>query len=281
MEPCKVVEETYGLELWGSPPRTQIEVSTLPRSATQEPVIHDKAVGHVYGSDNSALPSLGSDLERYGQWSSVTSTLYNKLYQISRFDPSVVEYSATAFANLRYSFSTSPFWNSQFSVASRDVTISPQNYKPAVNAIEDFSRTVEIAPDIEQLIIKNVRKIAQLASKPNALSQKQSMFYNATIAATAGNLHVMLLYAVVSMEMDQQKGRYRVIIQNIKMGLGHGVLDFDFCKRHASNILTYGSQSVEAWQDQAAANSQPENTSEGWPPSGLTPLLGAPDSPFR
>jgi hypothetical protein len=259
----KILEEVYGLILWDSPPRTQIEVGPSIASA-----IHDKAVGHVYGSDTSELPSLGSDLENYGHWSSVASTLYNKLYQISQFDPSVVGYSATSFANLRRSFSTSPFWNSQFSVTSRDVAISRRNYQPVVEAIDDFSHRIEIAPDIEHLIVKNVKKIAQLASKPsepNGLSQKQSMFHNATIAITTGNLHIMLLYTAVSMEMDQQKGRYRVITQNIKIVLGHGVLDFDFCKRHASSILGYDKQSVEAWEDTAAANHESENTSEGWP----------------
>jgi hypothetical protein len=259
-----MLEEKYGLALWDSPPRTQVDPRTQVEVAVLAPsAIHDKAVGHVYGSDTSALPSLGSDLESYGHWSSVASTLYNKLYQISNFDPSVVEYSATSFANLRHSFSTSPFWNSQFGVASQDVAIRDQNYRPVVQAINDFCQSIEIAPDIGQLIVENVKQIAQLASKPNELPQKQSMFQNATIAITAETLYVMFSYAVVPMEMDQQKGRYWVNNQNIQMVFGHGVLDFDFCKRHASNILSYDSQSVEAWKGMAAANNEP--TCEGWP----------------
>ena len=259
-----MVEEKHGLALWDSPPRTQVDPRTQVEVAVSAPsAIHDKAVGHVYGSDTSALRTLGSDLESYGHWSSVASTLYNKLYQISNFDPSVVEYSATSFANLRYSFSTSPFWNSQFGVVSRDVAILHQNYRPAVQAINDFCQRIEVASDIGQLIVANVKQIAQLASKPTELSQKQSMFQNATIAITAGILHVIFSYAVVPMEMDQQKGRYWVNDQNIQMVFGHGILDFDFCERHASSILSYDTQSVEAWEGMAAANNEPP--CEGWP----------------
>jgi hypothetical protein len=257
----KKLEEIYELAAWASPPALRAAESSL-RSA-----IHDKAVGHVYGSDNSELPSLGSDLELYGHWASVVSTIYTKLYQISQFDPSTVEYDIDSFTALRRSFSTSPFWNTRFSVVSHDVAISPQNYLPVIETIDTFVHRIGIAQDIKHLIIKNVKQVAELASKPSEPDgplQKRSMLHNATLAVTSQNLHVMLLYAQVSMEMDQPKGRYRVIPQTIKIVLGHGALDFDFCKRHASSILEWDRRSVEEWEGEAAANHEPENTSEGW-----------------
>jgi len=264
----KIPEEIHDLASWDSPPGPQAIQSSL-RSA-----VHDKAVGHVFGNDNSELPSLESDLGSYGHWSSVVSTIYHKLYQISQFDPSTVEYSVASFSDLRRSFSTAPFWNGHFSISSTDVAINPQDYLPAVNTITASVRGIGIAQDIERLMIKNVKKIAELASKPsepNGLLQKQSMLHNATIAITSQNLHVMFSYALVSMEMDQPKGRYRAIPQDIKIVLGHGVLDFDFCKRHASRILQWERRSVDEWEDEAAANHQPENTSEGWPQVPLSP----------
>jgi len=111
--------------------------------------------------------------------------------------------------------------------------------------------------------------VAQLASKPTTrMPQKHSMFQNATLAIAGGVLHVAMMYAVVAMAMDDEKGRYVANDQSIKILAYHGVLNFDFCKRHASNILSYTRKSVDAWKDMAAANHEPENKGDGWPKDG-------------
>jgi len=228
--------------------------------------VSDKAVGHVYRDDGAALPALGSNLARYGNWASVASTIYNKMYRIAGFDPSIRDYDASSYAKLQYLFSSSPFWNVQFSSLSGEAAIQPNNFKPALNMIGGFASTVDIDLETEKLIVQNIKRIVQLASQSDDAARKQSIFYNGTIAVTMGNVHILAIHAAVTTELDRLRGKYRAVTQSLNIVLAHGVLDIDFCKRHWNNIIGYGQYSIEEWQAQAVANDQPENRSEGWPP---------------
>jgi hypothetical protein len=254
-----MLEEAYTLALWNSPARAPVELSVpAPQS------ILDKAVGHAYGSDTSALPVLGPDLEAFGNWSSVASTLYTKLYQITGFDPSSTIYSGSSFASLRYSFSTSPFWNTQFSISTADVIVRHSDYGHVATAVNNFCRKVGLAAEISEQILKNAGQIAHCAATQDGPQQKRSLLQNGTIAAWEGLLHVALIYATVSMEMRPAGRTYRVLNQQIQMVFGHGVLDFDFCKRRASSILQYDHVNLDDWKTVAAANSEPDDACGGW-----------------
>lgn len=250
----QMLEEVYSLELWDSQARIQVERA----AGTPRIDIHDKAVGHAHGDDGSSLPPLGPELQTFERWSSVASTLYNKLYQLSGYNPSSTEYSGGLFARLRNSFSTSPFWNIQFSIVAHEVAVSHSSYRPVVEAIQNFCQRVEIAPKIGEQITGNFGQILSLALKQNEMLQKQTLLQNATIAITKGVLHVAFIYTIVAMEMLPEAREYRVSDQSTQLVLGHGVLDYDFCRRHANSILAFDRVSINDWKDMAAANREPE-----------------------
>lgn len=246
-------DELYGLALW-------------------ESTTEGQAVGHAYGSDDSTLPPLETDLADYLNWPSVASTVYSKLYQIAAFDPSVSDFNEASFAKLQRSFATSPYWNGDFLVTSREVPLHDRDYRAAVEAVDALCQGAGVSRDISQLIVKNIRRIAQLASTPDGQasdldgsSRKQTLFHNATLAITSGALRVLFMSAVVPLQMDRSRDRFRVEDQDIQINLARGVLNFDFCKRHARRILGYGKVSVETWESMAAANHEPESAGEGWP----------------
>lgn len=251
-----MLEEVHSLALWDSQARTQVELAaSAPRI-----VIDDKAVGHAYGDDGSELPPLGRELQTFEHWSSVASTLYNKLYQLSEYNPSSTEYRGDLFARLRNSFSTSPFWNIQFSIVTYGVAVGDSSYRPVVEAIRNFCQRVEIAPEIGKQITGNFGQILSLALKQNEMPKERTLLQNATIAITKGVLHVAFIYAIVAMEMLPGAHEYRVSDQNTQLALGQGVLDYDFCTRHADSILAYDRVSISDWKDMAAANREPEVT---------------------
>lgn len=265
----RLVDELNDVNLWQSPPVIQIPQAAALRSladaeAQQALAFIDKAVGHRYGTDSSRLPSLGNDLEAFGQWPSVASTIYNQLIRMTGFDPSNVDFSSPAFAAFKTKFATCPFWNGlEFNILYRDATLRITDYRQAVDAIIDLL-SVGISPNIVSAIISNIKQIASLASRNVRQQQKQTIFQNGSLCVTNGKLYVFFLYNAVN--MTARGGKYSVIDQSCRIVRGYGVLDFDFCKRHASSILRYDGKSVEAWEGSAAANDQPENTSPGWPP---------------
>jgi hypothetical protein len=262
----RLLDELNDVSLWQAPPVILAPETSALRSMAAAEALTDKAVGHRYGTDRSALPPLGNDLQVFGQWPSVASTIYNKLIRMTGFDPSNVDFSSSAFSAFKTKFSSCPFWNGlEFNILYRDVTLRIRDYSQAVGAIIDLLN-VGINPDIRSSIISNIKQIAQLASKNVKQEQKQTMFQNGSLCITHSKCYVFFLYNAVSMTAKQ--GKYTVIDQNCRIVRGYGVLDFDFCKRHASSILSYDNQSVDAWEGSASANHEPENTSDGWPPGG-------------
>lgn len=182
---------------------------------------------------------------------------------MTNFDPSNVDFNSAVFSAYKTKFSTCPYWNGlEFNILYRDATLRIRDYREAVNAVIDLL-TVGISANIVQSIVDNIKQIAQLASRNVRQQQKQTIFQNGSLCITNGKLYVFFLYNAV--EMTASQGKYTVIDQSCRIVRGYGVLDFDFCKRHASSILTYDGQSVDAWEGQAAANGQPPNSSDGWP----------------
>jgi len=269
MTDALVFGEHSDINLWNTPPTLTLpDAQSLRLFANAQMraalTTSDKSVGHRYGTDMSVLPALGNDLEVFGTWPSVAATIYNKLIRMTNFDPSNVDFDAASFTAFKTKFSTCPYWNGlEFNILYRDATLRIRDYRQAVDAVIDLL-TVGINPNIVQSIINNIKQIAQLASRNVRQQQKQTMFQNGSLCITNGKLYVFFLYNAV--QMTAQQGKYTVIDQNSRIVRGYGVLDFDFCKRHASSILGYDKQSVDAWEGGAAANSQPENTSGGWPP---------------
>jgi hypothetical protein len=268
--PANQLDELNEVSAWQSAnpiqiiPSPQVLRDFVRAEADQALALRDKSVGHFYGTDQSSLPSLGPDLEVFGQWPSVAGTLWNKLLQMTGFDPSNVDYNSSVFAGFKTKFSTSPFWNGlEFNIAYRDATLRVTDYRQLVDAIIDLVE-VGISGVVRAGIISNIRKIAQLASLNVRTQRKDTLAQNSTFGITNGRLYVFFLYGTV--EMTARQGKYTVIDQAMRIVRGYGVLDFDFCKRHADSILRYDSKSVEEWEGQAAANSQPENQSGGWPP---------------
>jgi hypothetical protein len=265
---ARLLDEHNDVNLWQAPPMIVAPEAGALRSfadaqAQAELAYTDKAVGHRYGTDQSALPSLGNDLQSFGQWPSVASTIYNKLIRMTNFDPSNVDFNSAVFSAYKTKFSTCPYWNGlEFNILYRDATLRIRDYREAVNAVIDLL-TVGISANIVQSIVDNIKQIAQLASRNVRQQQKQTIFQNGSLCITNGKLYVFFLYNAV--EMTASQGKYTVIDQSCRIVRGYGVLDFDFCKRHASSILTYDGQSVDAWEGQAAANGQPPNSSDGWP----------------
>ena len=268
-EARRPVDEFYDVNLWQSPPVIQVPepraLSSFANAIAADSIaLTDKSVGHRYGTDSSALPSLGSDLQTFGQWPSVASTIYNQLIRMTNFDPSNVDFSSTAFSAFKTKFATCPFWNGlEFNILYRDVTARITDYSQAVDAVIDLL-AVGISPNIVSSIIGNIKQIAQLASRNVRTQQKQTIFQNGSLCITNGRLYVFFLYNAV--QMTARQGKYTIIDQNCRIVRAYGVLDFDFCIRHADSILRYDGQSVDAWEGGAAANSQPENQSPGWPP---------------
>jgi hypothetical protein len=268
---ARLIDELNDVTLWQSPPTLLLaqQEPTLLRSLADAQSAAaltqtDKAVGHRYGTDLSALPALGSDLQVFGQWPSVASTIYNKLIRMTGFDPSNVDFNSAAFSAFRTKFSTSPFWNGlEFNILYRDAALRIRDYRQAVDAIIDLL-SVGISTNIVRSIISNIRQIAQLASRNVRTQQKQTIFQNGSLCVTNGKLYVFFLYTNV--EMTARQGKYTVIDQTSRIVRGYGVLDFDFCIRHANSILRYDKKAVDDWEGDAEANDQPPNESEGWPP---------------
>src|SRR5690242_15752369 len=110
------LDELNELTVWNSPPVIQLPDQRLLRdiasaATARELTFKDKSVDHTYGTDQSSLPPLGADLQVFGQWPSVTSTIWNKLLQMTGFDPSNVDYDSSVFATFKTKFAAAPYWN--------------------------------------------------------------------------------------------------------------------------------------------------------------------------
>lgn len=255
------VDELHAISLWESPlhPEAFRAVEAVAEDT------EDKAVGHKYGTDGSGLAiPLGDKLKDFGKWESVTSTIYNKLIRMAKFDPSNTEYSSAQFATFRTKFSECPYWNGiEFNILTREAKLKIKSYKAAVDAIFDLL-DVGITVKVKNSILGNIKQIAQLASENVEKEQKQSLFQNGSLCVADGRLYIFFLYNFVKMKAS--KGKYSVIDQDCLIVRGYGVLDFDFCKRHADSILKYDVQNLADWENEPAGNHEKENESEGWPP---------------
>lgn len=263
------LDELNELSVWNSPlvmqhadPRMLGDIAS---AATARDVrFKDKSVDHTYGTDQSSLPPLGDHLQTFGQWPSVAGTIWNKLLQMTGFDPSNVDYNSSVFAAFKTKFSTAPYWNGiEFNIQYRDATLHAHDYRAMVNAVIDLI-SVGATANVITGVISSIRKIAQLASQQVRTDVKDTLAQNTTLCIHNGKLYVFFLYGTIT--MNARQGKYTVLDQAMRVVRGYGVLDFDFCKRHAENILRYDKKSLEEWEGMAAAHDQPENTSDGWPP---------------
>jgi hypothetical protein len=261
-----MTEEAYSLAFWNSTPRVDFDVTDDRAEGARDPTIHDKAVGHVYADDRLAgLPPLSEDLQVLGTWPTVAGTIFNKLYQNCGLDPSTPMYVENSITNLRLYFAACPYWNQQITFRSSDAVIRPDAYEAAVKSVRTFCQDIGLAPDNDQPLLGNIKRIAQFASEAGDLREKNSVLCNSSIFKFQDRLHIIIVYSVASFEADPVKGRYRAISQDLAINFGHSLLNFAFCNRHANRILGYGKKPIEEWQSEAAANSRPENTSQGWP----------------
>jgi hypothetical protein len=179
------------------------------------------------------------------------------------FDPSNVDYNSSVFAAFKTKFSTSPYWNGiEFNIQYRDATLRARSYREMVDAVFDLIR-VGTSPDVRTGIIDSIKRIAELASRNVRTQVKDTLAQNTSLSINNGKLYVFFLYGTV--EMTARQTKYTVLDQQMRVVRGYGVLDFDFCKRHAESLLRYDKKSLEDWENDGAAHNVPENTSEGWP----------------
>jgi hypothetical protein len=258
------LNEMNDVALWQTPPVITIP-DAIDASAMAAALPADKAVGHTYSTDQSGLPALGSDLQEFGQWPSVASSIWNKLIKMTGFNPGDEIFNQSAFSAFRSKFASCPFWNGlDFNITTREGRLRVRDYRAIVNAIIDLV-AVAVSPDKRAEIISGVKKVAELAAQKGSQAQKQTSCQNGVLHISGGKLYVFFLYNNLSMERRQ--GKFHVSIdQDFKVVRAYGVLDFDFCKRHASSIKAWDRRAVDDWVGDAGASDVPENTSEGWPP---------------
>jgi hypothetical protein len=269
MSEASRLDELHDLISWNTLSAIQLPERGLLREiaradAAQDLRLKDKSVDHYYGTDLSSLPSLGDDLSDFGQWPSVASTLWNKLINMTGFDPSNVDYDGSVFSAFKTKFSTSPYWNGlEFNIQYRDATLRVRDYSEMVGAVIDLVR-VGVSGDIRAGLIESIKKIAELASRNVRTQVKDTLAQNSTLTVYQGKLYVFFLYGTVSMTARQ--GKYTVIDQAMRVVRGYGVLDFDFCKRHADRIHAYEFKNLDDWDHMGAADPVPPNDNDSWPP---------------
>ncbi|MFJ7345796.1 hypothetical protein ACIQU3_36635 [Streptomyces sp. NPDC101110] len=182
---------------------------------------------------------------------------------MTSYDPSNVDYNGSVFAAFKTKFSTAPYWNGlEFNIQYRDATLRSTDYREMVGAVIDLVGAA-VAGDVRVQLIDSIKKIAQLASQDVRSQVKDTLAQNTTLSIHNGRLYVFFLYGTV--EMTARRSKYTVLDQAMRVVRGYGVLDFDFCRRHAESILRYDRKSVEDWENDGAAHKEPENTSPGWP----------------
>jgi hypothetical protein len=259
------LEEMHDVALWQAPPVIAVPDGLHASLMAAAASTTDKAVGHTYSTDQSGLPPLGNELQEFGQWPSVASSIWNKLIKMTGFNPGDEVFNQDRFSAFRSKFASCPFWNGlDFNITTREGKLRIRDYRAAVNAIIDL---VSVAVDASKRdeILSGIKKVAELASQKGSQAQKQTSFQNGLLHISRGRLYVFFLYNNVRMERRQ--GKFHVAIeQDFKVVRAYGVLDFDFCKRHASDIKAWDKRAVDDWVGDSAASHVPENTSEGWPP---------------
>lgn len=260
----RLLNEINEINLWQAPPVMHVSGLSSTEQSIQDELFIDKAVGHRWGTDRSQLIPLGSDLKVFETWPSVASTIYNKLLQMTGFDPSNVAYDSAVYAAFRNKFSTCPFWNGlEFNITYRDVKLYETNYRMAVQAVDDLINA-GTTPEVRTRILASLKQCATLADSGSSSQVKQTLFENSTICITAGRLYVFVLYGYVQLSKRTAR-KYVVLDEDLRVVRGYGVLDLDFCKRHASSILAYDGKSVDDWEHGTASDPLPENPSPGWP----------------
>ncbi|WP_306318671.1 MULTISPECIES: hypothetical protein [unclassified Streptomyces] len=192
----------------------------------------------------------------------MAATLHRRLYLTAAVDPSSAEYAGTAFARFRYLFSTSPFWDIQFKVVTHEVKVGDAKYRPFSRALHAFCESSRISPEISGAMLDRFGAMLHLALRQDGPSEKRSLLLNSTIAATEGEVHVVLAYALAELSMPRLRDVYRIPDQGIQVVFGDGVLDYEFCQRHANSIRTYEATPINDWENLASANHEEESVCE-------------------
>lgn len=262
----RLVDESNDISMWNAAPAihfADLRSLTGLAEAAATSATTEKAPAHLYGTDSSALPPLGDTFEKAGfqQWPDVVSTLYNKMYTLVGFDPSNTDFSSPVYTALKTKFSTAPFWNGLvFDIDHREATLRIRDFRQAVNAVIDLLAVLPRGSVDE--IIGRIRQAATLAARATRESVNDKIFHLNNVNVVNGKLYCSFLYGDVTMK--RTTGKYEAVDQTIKVVRAYGVLNFDFCKRHADRIVEYDLELVDSWEGKAAGNQEQENDSSGW-----------------
>jgi len=253
-------DELSDIALWETLP-----VITLDRIMAAATTHMDKAVGHTVLTDHteSQFPPLGNDLQALGQWPSVVTTLWNKVTTMTHLDVTTEDMDPATFAAFKTKWASCPFWNGlDLTFTQSKFTLNEVDYRPAVRAIIGLITSVVTGSSLPDFIL-NVRQVAEMASKRGQATEKKSTFSNGSVTTFRGGLHAWFCYCHINMERRATK--YHVSLnQEYKVVVGRGLLDFDFCKRHADRILAFEPKIIDDWVEEPAANQEPPNESDGW-----------------
>ena len=261
-----LADEANDLAMWNAPPSIFFSgAGSLRGLAMAEAVSKttEKAPAHEFGTDQSRLPELGETFEKAGfhEWPDVVSTLYNKMYKMVGFDPSNTDYSSPVYSALKTKFSTAPFWNGLvFDIDHRESEIRVRDFRDAVNSVIDLLAVLPRGSVND--IVGRIRQAATLAARVTKENQKDKIFHLNNMNVVSGRLYVSFLYGDV--EMKRTSGKYDALDQKLKVVRAYGLLNTDFCKRHAESIIAFDKVLVDDWTDAAAGNKETSNDSPGW-----------------
>ncbi|MFB2976444.1 hypothetical protein [Microseira sp. BLCC-F43] len=268
----ELLVEKKQLELWESnelrliPPKFLKYYEELLFYQQRNNVNDDKAVGHVGELSGVVVPPVGSELQRAGffNWGDVASTIYNFILRTTGFNPANVDAQTNEFRDFLNMFASCPYWNGlDFGIQYRDVNIYAQDYRDAVNAVQDMLGGFMTQTARDQLI-NSIRQVSENAARSGGREQKNSLFNNGVISGNNKGLYVFVIYSFVRMVQVQQ-GKHNVLQQELRVVAAHGLLNTDFCNRNAANIIRYDRSNIDEWERGGGANNFPPNNSPGWP----------------
>ncbi|MED7949757.1 hypothetical protein PUR61_10285 [Streptomyces sp. BE20] len=252
--------EAAEIALWATPSPSP-DVSTIPELVTLGAASNDQEVGNKAVGDGSALPDLGP-LSSFDSWETVACTIWNKVDELSGFNPKSTDFDPIAWSGFLEKLSTTPLLLG-FSSTNRTASISPLSLEKAVETVSDLIKNIMTPANFED-VVTTIKKVAHLAVQNPGKPTKDSNMQVGILSHHAGKLYLAVIRTTVEMEYKKEKKGYEPLAQTFSVYRGYGELDFEKCKRSAGTLLEWNRQDVKDWEGGAAVFPVPPNGSPAW-----------------
>lgn len=256
--------EEVEIALWQTP-FPEPDAGTMYGLSQFDSKSQDQSVGNVAVGDGSTLPDLGEALSSFGSWENVASTILSRLAAFNRFDSATADFDPLAWSNFLRKFATNPFCLT-YTSDKKEKCISELSLKEAVEGAEEVTKsfiTKAKFDDVMTSIKKMATSAVQNEEEEEEQQEKVSNLQLGLLSRRAGKLYLGVVRTAVEMQYKKGKG-YEQSEQTLTIHGGHGVLDFDKCKRSSDTLRKWSFQDVNTWMENTNSYSMSPNDSPAW-----------------